>query len=77
MALYDLSDRLNWQQACEVLGCGKTHLYALVKEGKLHLYGTGKRYRWFSRNDLEVILEKGLSKETPERTCQVGETSLS
>ena len=77
MALYDLSDRLNWQQACEVLGCGKTHLYALVKEGKLHMYGTGKRYRWFSRNDLEVILEKGLSKETPERTCQVGETSLS
>lgn len=58
MALYDLSDRLNWQQACEVLGCGKTHLYALVKEGKLHMYGTGKRYRWFSRNDLEVILEK-------------------
>ena len=26
MALYDLSDRLNWQQVCEILGCSKTHL---------------------------------------------------
>ena len=32
MALYDLSDRLNWQQACEILGCSKTHLYRLVRE---------------------------------------------
>ena len=27
MALYDLSDRLNWQQACEILGCSKAQLY--------------------------------------------------
>ena len=77
MALYDLSDRLNWQQACAVLGCGKTHLYALVKEGKLRMYGTRKRYRWFSRMDLKLILETGFSKENRERTCKVRETSLS
>ncbi|MFQ9491178.1 MAG: helix-turn-helix domain-containing protein [Bilophila wadsworthia] len=47
MALYDLSDRLNWQQACEILGCSKTHLYRLVRAGKVPIYGIGKRYRWF------------------------------
>ena len=48
MALYDLSDRLNWQQACEILGCSKAQLYRLVKEKKIPVYGTGKRYRWYS-----------------------------
>ena len=62
MALYDLSDRLNWQQACEILGCSKTHLYRLVREGKVPIYGTGKRYRWFSRENLEHILAKGFSE---------------
>ena len=62
MALYDLSDRLNWQQDCEILGCSKTHLYRLVREGKVPIYGTGKRYRWFSRENLEHILAKGFSE---------------
>ena len=53
MALYDLSDRLNWQQACEILGCSKAQLYRLVKEKKIPVYGTGKRYRWYcEKNDL-------------------------
>lgn len=56
MALYDLSDRLNWQQACEILGCSKTHLYRLVRAGKVPIYGIGKRYRWFSRADCEKLL---------------------
>lgn len=42
MALYDLSDRLNWQQACEILGCSKAQLYRLVKEKKIPVYGTEK-----------------------------------
>lgn len=56
MALYDLADRLNWQQACEILGCSKTHLYRLVRAGKVPIYGIGKRYRWFSRADCEKLL---------------------
>ena len=38
MVLYDLSDRLNWQQACEILGCSKAQLYRLVKEKKIPVY---------------------------------------
>ena len=55
MALYDLSDRLNWQQACEILGCSKAQLYRLVKEKKIPVYGTGKRYRWYLRTDLKAF----------------------
>lgn len=57
MALYDLSDRLNWQQACEILGCSKSLLYRLVKEGNIPMYGVGKRFRWFSRTDCENLLQ--------------------
>ena len=59
MALYDLADRLNWQQACEILGCSKAQLYRLVKEKKIPVYGTGKRYRWYLRTDLKLFLETG------------------
>ena len=59
MALYDLSDRLNWQQACEILGCSKAQLYRLVKEKKIPGYVTGKRYRWYLRTDLKLFLETG------------------
>lgn len=30
--------RLNWRQACEILGCGKTRFYALVRSGSLPAY---------------------------------------
>lgn len=56
MALYDLADRLNWQQACEILGCSKTQLYQLVRAGKIPIYGIGKRYRWFLRADCEELI---------------------
>lgn len=64
MALYDLSDRLNWQQACEILGCSKTHLYRLVRAGKIPAYGIGKRYRWFLRADLEQVIGKDFWEQT-------------
>lgn len=60
MALYDLSDRLNWQQACEVLGCSKTHLYRLVREMKLTAYGVGKRSRYFLRSECQKLLAGSL-----------------
>lgn len=58
MTIYDLSERLNWKQACEVLGCGKSTLYRLVREGKILSYGVGKRGLWFRRNDCEKILRQ-------------------
>ena len=59
MALYDLADRLNWQQACEMLGCSKAQLYRLVKGKRLPVYGAGKRCRWYLRTDLKLLLETG------------------
>lgn len=56
MGVYDLADRLNWQQACEVLGCSKSLIYRLVKEGNIPMYGVGKLFRWFSRADCEKLL---------------------
>ena len=67
--VFDLSERLNWQQACDILGCSKSLLYRLVKEGKIPMYGVGKRFRWFLRRDLEKALNQG--------SCQVRQTSLS
>lgn len=65
MALFDLSERLNWQQACEVLGCSKAHLYRMVRSGKLNMYGAGKRYRWFLKRELVSTLCGRNSQEFP------------
>ena len=35
--------RLNWEQCCTLLGCGKTHFYNLVNTGELPAIRTGKR----------------------------------
>ncbi len=30
--------KLNWRQACELLGCGRNRFYALIREGYLPAY---------------------------------------
>ena len=35
-------ERLNWQQACRILGCSKTHFYRLVNSGDLPAVRYGK-----------------------------------
>ena len=59
MALYDLADRLNWQQACEILGCSKAQLYRLGEGKKISVFGKGKKYRWDLRKDFKIFLETG------------------
>ena len=51
--------RLNWRQACEILGCGKTRFYSLVQGGMLPAYKIrgGKRGLWVYENDCKNILE--------------------
>lgn len=64
MGFYDLHDRINWEQACRVLGVSKSALYRYVREGKLPAYGLGERNRWFLRSDCEALLkEKGRSRK--------------
>ncbi len=58
----DLRDRLNWQQACTVLGCSKSTLYRLVAEGFIKTYGVGNRNRWYSRGECLAYIEKKYSE---------------
>ena len=58
MSVCDLSERLNWKQACALLGCTKSTLFRLVKEGKLPAYGVGQRGRWYLRSDCNYLIEQ-------------------
>lgn len=49
-------ERLNWQQACALLGCSKTKFYRLVKAGDIATYKVGKRGLWVKREDCEKLL---------------------
>ena len=52
--------RLNWRQACGILGCGRTRFYALVKSGRLPAYRTqgGKRGMWVYDADCRALVER-------------------
>ena len=51
------TDRLNWRQACALLGCSKSTLYRLVSRGMLRACGVCSRNRWYSRQECEALLE--------------------
>lgn len=51
-----LPERLNWKQACALLGCGKTKFYGLIKKGELTAHRSGKRGLWVLRKDCERIV---------------------
>ena len=51
MGFYDLADRINWEQACRVLGVQKSTLFRWVKEGRLAAYGAGERNRFFLKSE--------------------------
>jgi len=63
MGLYDLSDRLNWQQAVRFLGCSKTTFYQMIRDGRLKSYGAGTRCRFVLKSDCERLLVKGTCVE--------------
>ena len=50
---------LNWEQACKVLGCGKTHFYYLVNSGHLPAQRSGKVKGIRVKNsDCENLIQK-------------------
>ena len=53
----NLPERLNWRQACEILGCSRNTFYRLIRERKLPVYGVGKRFRWVKRSECEALLQ--------------------
>ena len=59
----NLPERLNWKQACELLGCKKDTFYRLIREDRLKAYGVGKRCRWVMRSDCEAFLDAGEKRD--------------
>ncbi len=55
----DRGQRLNWRQACEILGCGKNRFYRLVRTGKLPAYrlAGGRRDMWVYESDCRSLVE--------------------
>ena len=48
--------RLNWQRACQVLGCSKTQFYRLVNKGRLAAYRVGQRGLWVYEADCRELV---------------------
>lgn len=55
--------KLNWQQACELIGCSKTHFYSLVNSGRLPGFRTAdkKRGLWVWEADCLALREPSSS----------------
>lgn len=54
------SKRLNWRQACALLGCSKSQFYRLVKRGELRGFriGGARRNLWVYEEDcLKMLIE--------------------
>lgn len=49
--------RLNWQQACKLLGCSKSQFYRLVNNGELPAYRLGRRHLWVRETDCRKLLQ--------------------
>lgn len=51
--------RLNWQQACRLLGCSRAHFYRLVNSGELPAVRYGRvRGIFVERSDCERYMKE-------------------
>jgi len=54
-----LPEVLNWQQACKVLGCSRSHFYNLVNSGELPALRLGRiKGLRVNKNDCIIYLDK-------------------
>jgi len=53
------SQKLNWQQACKLLGCSRSHFYNLINSGDLPAERSGRiKGVMVKRADCERYLKK-------------------
>lgn len=50
--------KLNWQQACARLGCGKSKFYDLVNSGVIPAYRVGRRGIWVKEEDVAQLIRQ-------------------
>ena len=51
------NQKINWQQACKILGCGKTKFYDLVSSGQLPAEKVGERGIRVRKSDVEKLIQ--------------------
>lgn len=51
----DQGKRLNWSEACALLGCSRSYFYSLVKAGKLTAYAVKGKKRGFWVLERDVV----------------------
>ena len=56
MGLYDLADRLNWQQAARLLNVSKATFFRLVRKGEIRAYGV-ERCRFYLKSDVVRFMQ--------------------
>ena len=65
MSLYDLTDRINWEQASKLLGVSKNTFFRLVADGKIPKYGT-ENNGFYLRSEMLEYMRRS-SKNRQER----------
>lgn len=57
MGMFDLCDRLNWEQAARLLGVGRSTFFKLVQDGQIKGYGC-KGCRFYLKSELADYLKR-------------------
>lgn len=54
--------KLNWRQACEILGCSRNRFYSLIKNGHLPAYRMpgSRKGVWVYEKDCAALIKKSL-----------------
>ena len=52
-----MEKKLNWEQACERLGCSKSKFYRLIRAKVLPAYRAGRRGIWVREEDVLRLIE--------------------
>lgn len=62
--------RLNWRQACEILGCSKCTFYRLIRSGILPAFRLARSSRglWVYEDDCKNLLTRVVPATTKQST---------
>lgn len=62
MGLYDLADRLNWQQAAKLLNVSRATFFRLARKGEFNSYGM-ERCRFYLKSEILACLERKMREK--------------
>lgn len=54
-----MKERLNWREACEVLGCSRSTFFRMVAAGHIQAHGLCTTRRWYLRSECEKVAAQG------------------